>query len=162
MNIHEKRARMRRVLWSWGHSLDEIARLEDESRCFSVWAEDAGNTLKAQRLTGMPGGSGTSDPVGDAVADLEQRRAMYVEASRKTTSEISAILRRKVLIDDLVAALPEIQKRVLELRYIDGHRWTFIALKLHYDESSVRRIETAAVTALAEWFDFETVEDKRF
>jgi len=162
MTVHEKRARMRRVLWDWGHALDGIARLEDELHCFSVWAEDAANTLAAQRLNGMPGGGGCSDSVSEAVEELERRREMYVDAARRASGEISAILRRKVLIDDLVAALPEIQKRVLELRYIDGHRWTYIALKLHYDESSVRRLETAAVTALAERFDFGTVEDKRF
>ncbi len=162
MTVHEKRARVRRMLWDWGHSLDGIARLEDEMRCFGVWAEDAADTLRAQRLTEGPGGSGVADPVARAVEDLERRRGMYIDAARRASSEISAILRRKVLIDDLVAALPEIQKRVIELRYIDGHRWTYIALKLHYDESSVRRLEAAAVSALAERFDFETVEDKRF
>ncbi len=158
MTVHEKRARVRRMLWDWGHALDGIARLEDELHCFSVWAEDARDTLKAQKLSGMPGGGGTGNSVSDAVEELERRREMYVEAAQHSSREISAILRRKVLIDDMVAALPEIQKRVLELRYIDGHRWTYIALKLHYDESSVRRLEAAAVTVLAENLDFETEE----
>lgn len=58
----------------------------------------------------------------------------------------------------LLYKLPQIQKHVIELSYLDGHRWTYISLKLHYDESSVRRLETAAVTTLADNFDFETEE----
>lgn len=159
MTKHEKRARVRRLLWDWGHALDGIARLEDELHCFSVWAEDAGDTLAAQRLSGMPGGGCDGDTVAQAVEELERRREMYVQAAQRSSREISAILRRKVLIDDMVAALPSIQKRIIELRYVDGHRWTYISLKLHYDESSVKRLEAAAVSALAEHFDFEA-EDK--
>jgi DNA-directed RNA polymerase specialized sigma24 family protein len=151
---------MRRILWEWGHSLDRIARLEDELRCFSVWAEDASDTLRAQRLTGTPGGGRAGDSVGEAVEELERRRALYMKSAQLASSEISAILRRKVLIDEMVSALPQVQKRVVDLRYIDGHRWTYIALKLHYDESSVRRLETAAVSALAERFRFDAEEDK--
>lgn len=158
MTVHEKRARMRRLLWDWGHSLDSIARLEDELHFFSVWAEDAGDTLKAQRLTGMPGGGGTGDSVAQAVEGLERRRAMYVKAADRASDEINEILRRKVAIDDLLDGLPQIQRRVIELRYVDGHRWTYISLKLHYDESSVRRIETAAVSALADHFEFDEQE----
>ncbi len=159
MTVHEKRARVRRMLWDWGHALDGIARLEDEMHCFSVWAEDAGDTLKAQRLSGMPGGGGTGDSVSDAVEELERRREMYLKAARAASAEISAILQRKVLIDEFLEELPQIQKRIIELRYLDGHRWTYISLKLHYDESSVKRLEAAAVTSLAEYFDFEA-EDK--
>ena len=159
MTVHEKRARVRRMLWDWGHSLDGIARLEDELHCFSVWAEDAGDTLKAQNLSGMPGGGGTGDSVSGAVEELERRREMYLKAAQTASAEISAVLKRKVMIDELVEALPSIQKRIVGLRYIDGHRWTYISLKLHYDESSVKRLEAAAVTALAEHFDFED-EDK--
>lgn len=159
MTLHEKRARVRRMLWDWGHSLDGIARLEDELHCFSVWAEDAGDTLKAQNLSGMPGGGGTGDSVSDAVEELERRREMYLKASRSTSSEISVILQRKVLIDGLVDGLSSIQKRIVELRYIDGHRWTYISLKLHYDESSVKRLEAGAVATLVKHFDFED-EDK--
>lgn len=159
MTLHEKRARVRRMLWDWGHSLDGIARLEDELHCFSVWAEDAGDTLKAQNLSGMPGGGGTGDSVSDAVEELERRRELYLKAARSASAEISAILQRKVQIDGMVEGLSSIQKRIVELRYIDGHRWTYISLKLHYDESSVKRLEAAAVTALAEHFDFEA-EDK--
>ena len=147
------------MLWDWGHSLDGIARLEDELHCFSVWAEDAGDTLKAQNLSGMPGGGGTGDSVSDAVEELERRRELYLKAARSASAEISAILQRKVQIDGMVEGLSSIQKRIVELRYIDGHRWTYISLKLHYDESSVKRLEAAAVTALAEHFDFEA-EDK--
>ena len=159
MTVHEKRARVRRMLWDWGHSLDGIARLEDELHCFSVWAEDAGDTLKAQNLSGMPGGGGTGDSVSGAVEELERRREMYLKAAQTASAEISAVLKRKVMIDELVEALPSIQKRIVGLRYIDGHRWTYISLKLHYDESSVKRLEAAAVTALAEHFDFVD-EDK--
>ena len=161
MTVHEKRARMRRVLWDWGHALDGIARLEDEMRCFSIWAEDAGDTLKAQNLSGMPGGGCTGDSVSGAVDELERRREMYLKAAQSASAEISAILQRKILIDGLVAALPSIQKRIIELRYIDGHRWTYISLKLHYDISSVKRLEAVAVTSMAEHFDFEG-EDKTF
>jgi len=154
VTVYEKRARMRRLLWDWGHALDGIARLEDELRCFSAWAEDAGDTLAAQRLSGMPGGGCEGDTVSRAVEELERRRAMYAEAAQRASAEISAALRRKVVLDGLIEGLPGIQRRVIELRYLGGHRWTYIALKLYYDESSVKRLEAAAVTALAEQFDF--------
>lgn len=143
------------LLWSWGQTMDLIERKREEMDALLGWAEDAADTLHAQQLTGMPGGGGTADSVARAVVELERRRQMFEDAAADAQRQMEYMLRRKHVMDDLISRLPATQQRILALRYIDGHRWTYIALKMNYDERSVKRHESAAVARLSDWVDID-------
>lgn len=142
----------RQLLWLWGNTIEYIARKREEEQAFAVWAEDAADVLKAQRITDMPRG-GVGKDFSDVIAELERRRQMYAQAECKIHADIENRIRLKETIDELIEHLKPIQQSVLRLRYQDGHQWDFIALKLVYDESSVRRIETEAVKEISKVID---------
>ena len=52
-------------------------------------------------------------------------------------------------MDEAIAELPGDQRRVLELRYRQGCRWEYIALKMCFSAQHVRRLDAAAVDKLA-------------
>ena len=81
---------------------------------------------------------------------------MFEDAAEDARLQMEDMLRRKHVMDELMAELPATQQRILALRYIDGHRWTYIALKMNYDERSVRRHENAAVSSLLKAIPFDT------
>lgn len=148
MTIHEKRHKMRRLLWSWGQTLEYIERKREEQRAFFSWADDAANTLKAQAVSDMPRGGKKSDML-DEIARVKKEREMYKEAARRVNDDIAERLELKRIIDEHVKALGAREQRVIELRYQGGHTsWRYIALKMCYDESAVRRIESTAVDKL--------------
>jgi DNA-directed RNA polymerase specialized sigma24 family protein len=151
----KKRGRVRMLLWSWGQTMDLINQKREEMDALLLWAEDAADTLAAQRLTGMPGGGETADSVSHAVEALDRRRQMYADAAADAQRRMEDMLRRKHAMDDLIERLPMTQQRILSLRYVDGHKWDFIALKMNYDERSVRRHENAAVSTLMKGIEFE-------
>lgn len=142
----------RQLLWLWGNTIEYIARKREEEQAFAVWAEDAADVLKAQRITDMPRG-GVGKDFSDVITELERRRQMYAQAEYKIHDDIANRIRLKGTIDELIEHLKPIQQSVLRLRYQDGHQWDFIALKLVYDESSVRRIETEAVKEISKVID---------
>ena len=153
MTDYEKRGRVRMLLWDWGQVLDLIDRKRHEIETFREWASDA-DTLRAVTITGMPRGSGTSDPTAEAAMMLEQRGDSFRRAEKAAQVEIDAMLRRKAAMDELIATLTTTQQRILSMKYIDGHKWRYIALKMNYDERSVRRHECAAVCKLAGMMEF--------
>lgn len=151
-----RRGKVRMLLWSWGQTMDLIDRKREEMNALLLWAEDAAETLAAQRLSGMPGGGGPADSVARAVEELGRRRKMFEDAAAEAQAQMEEMLRRKHAVDNAIAALPATQQRILALRYVDGHRWGFIALKMNYDERSVKRHENAAVSSLAERLEFKS------
>lgn len=151
---YEKIRQVRRLLWDWGQTLDLIRRKQDEMALFRMWATDA-DTLKAQALTGMPRGGQVSDPVARAVEQLEARRAMFEQAERDAQREIDERLRRKAVMDEIIATLPATQQRILALRYIDGHNWVFVGMKIGIEESNARRQERGALGKIAGYVNFE-------
>ena len=152
-----KRGKVRMLLWSWGQTMDLIGRKREEMDAFLLWAEDAVDTLGAQNLSGMPGGGGPADSVSRAVEELDRRRKMFEDAAADSRRQMDEMLRRKHLVDEWIMALPATQQRILSLRYIDGHRWTYIALKMNYSERGVKGHESAAVKRLAQVMDFSLI-----
>lgn len=67
--------------------------------------------------------------------------------------EITDLVRLRCCVGQLVAALPAEEQQVLLLRYESGWNWTKIALKLSYDERTVRRLEERAVDELDKHID---------
>lgn len=145
----EQMRKTRGYLWRWGATMSVVKRKEAEIAAMHFLVTDATQTLQAQRLTGMPHGSGTSDPTLRAVLELEKRREAYEQTNTAATEVICARLAEKRAIDELMQTwLTDFQIQILTMRYERGHEWNYIALKIPCDESTARKQEQKAIKKL--------------
>lgn len=140
---------VRRMLWRWGNTISALRKLEREREEAQRWANDARDTLRAQNLTGMPRGGRKSD-LSDVVAEYIHRVEMYDDLVKQIDAEIAERIRLRNCIEALVAQLTPMQEKVICYRYIDGHAWRYIAMKMNYDEDHIMRVERQAVDYIAQ------------
>ena len=140
---------VRRMLWRWGNTISALRRLEREREEAQKWANDARDTLRAQNLTGMPRGGRKSD-LSDVVAEYIHRVEMFDDLVKQIDAEIAERIRLRNCIEALVAQLTPMQEKVICYRYIDGHAWRYIAMKMNYDEDHIMRVERQAVDYIAQ------------
>lgn len=81
---------------------------------------------------------GVGDIVGEGVA-----RAVDME--KLLQAKISELCMLREEAEAVIAALPSKERRLLRLRYFHGRSWQEIAMRLHYDESTCRRIHRVLV-----------------
>ena len=140
---------VRRLLWRWGNTISALRRLEREREEAQKWANDARDTMRAQNITGMPRGGRKSD-LSDVVAEYIHRVEMYDDLVKQIDAEIAERIRLRNCIEALVAQLTPMQEKVICYRYIDGHAWRYIAMKMNYDEDHIMRVERQAVDYIAQ------------
>jgi DNA-binding NarL/FixJ family response regulator len=140
----------RGLLSRWGCAMLEIRRMERRSRMLLDLLRDIAPTLKAQCLTGMPHGSGTSDPVTRAVEQMEQRRAEYQGELDAIDREIRQRRAEQESVDELMQrCLTDLQIQIIDLRFREGRTFDYIAGRLNYSEIGVKKQEFKAVSKLS-------------
>lgn len=137
------------MLWRWGNYVSKINRLEEERKIAQKWADDARDTLNAQNLTGMPR-SGKKSDLSDVVQTVQRMERNYRDLVSHVEAESADLIRLRNSMEELVAQLLPFQEKVIFYRYVDGHSWRFIAMKLFCDEATARRHEAQAVDFIAE------------
>jgi len=141
-NLHT----MRRLLWKWGNTLHYVRRKEAEISNLRGLIDDVYDTLGATWPNGQPKASGIAKPVERAVESAQRRVSEYERAIGLIETAIADALRLKAVLDGFVDALPdELDRKIIALRYVDGHRWGYIGLKLSLDESVIRKRERATL-----------------
>ena len=122
MHRKSRRSRIRMLLGQWGGWMVLLERLERELSAARQWiarAEDA--------------------------ALLQTARALETQI----LEEIETLLRMRGSISCLLQKLSASQQQVILLRYEKKLSWMQIALRLNFDERTVRRLEERAADALA-------------
>lgn len=150
----ERRKVARRMLWRWGNTIDHIRRLEAYRREFQAWADEARETLRAHRITGMPG-SGKRGDLSDVLVRTLSRAEKYEREAKTIDAQIDDALRLRRAMDALLAGMSAEEEKIIAYRYIDGHRWTYISMKMNRDESGCRRIEQQVVDRVAEGLEID-------
>lgn len=146
----EQTRKTRMMLARWGCAMMEIRRMERRSRTLIDLLRDIVPTLQAQQLTGMPHGSGVSDPVGRAVEQMEQRRGEYQRELDAIDAEIRQRREEQEMIDDLMRLwLTDLQKQIIDLHFREGRTFDYIAGRLNYSEIGVKKQEFKAVSKLS-------------
>lgn len=147
-----QRAAVRRVLMYWGNA--ERARKEKAERIAEVEQEiNAIYDLHPQALTGMPHGTGISDPTADVAVRATKRAAGLVAIKARLETEMRELDRRASLIEYEVMCLPPLECEVIRLRYVrfgvstTGY-WRKIAMRVNVSEDHVRRLERQGVDRL--------------
>ena len=142
--------RIRRLLDKWGSTIYFVSRKEREIAWAEEMIRDSYCTIGAHVITGdkvtrSPASSG----VERAVERVEERVAMYNESIEMCQEAIKKAMHLKAAIDEIIDEFDQDTRDILRMRYVDRHQWAFIALKMSYDERSVRRKELAAVERLS-------------
>ena len=90
------------------------------------------------QLNGMPHGSDGADKMASMISDivdlmqkLDERRIRCAVGMQK--------------VDEAFDRLPDQQRRVMRLRYIDGMSWNRIKKVTHYEIAHLMRIQAAAL-----------------
>ena len=100
--------------------------------------------------SGIPHSKNPGDPTGRLAASLGDVHARYVDSVCRLRELIADRLVLYNAIDALIVSLPDRQRAVLDLRYRRGKSWEYIANHLHMSGRSVQRLETLAVSKLAQ------------
>lgn len=113
------------TLRQYRHLLREIEGLEREKK------RVLDRYLAPPQPTGMPGGSGNPDRLGEVAA----RREKY---QRLIDEKLDQLIALRAEIEEAIAGLPSADRRLIRLRYIDGRSWQQIAFDLHYSVDWVK------------------------
>lgn len=103
----------------------------------------------AKELTGMPGGSGGSDRIGDTVSKI-------VDLENYIKRQVEKLYELQLLIAEQIDLLPDpLQRNILHRKYILRQNWQQIAEALCYSEPSCFRIHGNALREFADRYGFE-------
>lgn len=94
--------------------------------------------------------SGKQSDLSDVVQTVQRMERNYRDLVSHVEAESADLIRLRNSMEELVAQLPPFQEKVIFYRYVDGHSWRFIAMKLFCDEATARRHECQAVDFVAE------------
>ncbi len=112
---------------------EEIRRLDEKAEVLRARAERL-----TPILTGMPSGSHDHDQMAGIIAEL-------VDNERRTAEKALALTQACEDAERWLDALPEQQRRVMRLYYVDGIRtWKEVAERLPYSYSHTKRIKAVA------------------
>ena len=112
---------------------DEIRQLDEKAMELRARAERL-----TPILTGMPSGTHEHDQMAGIIAEL-------VDNERRTAEKALALTQACEDAERWLDALPEQQRRVMRLYYVDGIRtWKEVAERLPYSYSHTKRIKAVA------------------
>ena len=140
------RKAIRRLLWRWGRVLDYCAERQREIDGFM---ELIRGIEEPQAIQAGPGKTGPGDPTGRLAVRVDELAARYRSEAQRVLDACDKELAFLKAMDEAIAELPGDQRRVLELRYRQGCRWEYIALKMCFSAQHVYRLDAAAVDKLA-------------
>lgn len=116
---------------------EEIRRLDEKAEVLRARAERL-----TPILTGMPSGSHDHDQMAGIIAEL-------VDNERRAAEKALALTQACEDAERWLDALPEQQRRVMRLYYVDGIRtWKEVAEKTPYSYNHVLQIKCAANSRL--------------
>jgi len=138
------------MLTRWGCAMMEIRRLERRNRQLIDLIREIAPTLQAQRLTGMPRGSGTSDPVARSVEQMEQRRSEYQRELDEHDAEIRQRRAEQEAMDELMRLwLTDLQRQIIDLHYREGRTFDYIAGRLECSSRWIKKQEEKAIRKIS-------------
>lgn len=90
------------------------------------------------------------DPTGRAAMRMDELIRRYRGEVNRLTAACDREMAFMAAMDEVLDQLPGDQRRVVELRYKQGARWEYIALKMCFSAQHVKRLESLAIEAIGE------------
>ena len=143
--------RVRAVLWRWGKADKRVDELTEQMNLaikrFDEIDRDIGGHAPPD---GQPRSTVPGDPVFRQYEAREKLRGVYTEEIETCAALIAEEKRFQAGMNELVAALSQVERDVLRERYVNGAaNWEYVGYKLHMDEATARRFEREACKKLA-------------
>ena len=123
---------------TYGDRIKELNQRINEALQYKINCD----TLKAQRLTGMPRIGRISDLTYEAVQRIIDK---YDEDIRNMAEEVNQLIDRKRAVEKALKALNRTEYRLVELRYFIGMRWEKVATEMNYSYMQCHRIHGQAL-----------------
>lgn len=111
-----KRAGMRRMLKRWGAAARICKSKQEEIDDYKALI-DSLYGAGASKITGMPHGSGVSDPTLNTAERAQKLKAQYEKRIENIQADITDLLDECAKIDKELAGLTDKQQEVVNLRY---------------------------------------------
>lgn len=153
------RKAIRRLLWRWGRVLDYCAARQREIAGFLELIDEAAE-MGPPPAGGAAGRSGPGDPTGRAAVRMEELIRRYRGEVARLMAACDREMAFMAAMDAVIDNLPGEQRRVLELRYKQGARWEYIALKMCFSVQHIKRLEAIAVDEIGENISIRKDETK--
>ena len=153
------RKAIRRLLWRWGRVLDYCAARQREIAGFLMLIDEAAE-MGPPPAGGAAGRSGPGDPTGRAAVRMEELIRRYRVEVARLMAACDREMAFMAAMDAVIDELPGEQRRVLELRYKQGARWEYIALKMCFSVQHIKRLEAIAVDEIGENISIRKDETK--
>lgn len=120
----------------------DIKQLEEEIKELELLMVVPG----CQKLTGMPGGGGIGDKIGELVAKADKLRRIY-------RRKVSRLLDLKAEIEAAIEILNEEEQLLIRLYYFAGKTWECTAVEMGVSWATVHRDHRKILYKLAgqEW-----------
>lgn len=152
----EDRRRVRRLLWRWARVASFCARRHKDIEEYSALIESAAD-IRPQQLTGMPHGSGSTDPTERAAARIAQLREMYSDRIAELSSDIDEEMRFYTAVSTAVETLEYTGQTIIDMKYRRELNYDRIAERTGYTPRRVQQIEREAVDKLLKLIVIEEV-----
>lgn len=134
--------RAKRELQSYRQLDKRISEMRERVAAIAERATRATPSLEAERVSGS----------GDR-SRVEQAVAAKVDLERQLSGMIADLdARRKAIQDAIHAMQDEREKRLLELRYIDGRSWVSVTMRMEISEAYSYVIHESALNHFAELY----------
>lgn len=144
MKKNEKTAELEKLLYGYTYIEFEIEGINEKIANLGE-VINSQREIKVQALTGMPGGSGTSDTVYKSVEniiDIYAKEVAYLE------NKLQKAFDRRNYIDDLMGVLDPIEKKLIELKYFKKYKMWMICSSVHYEKSQVYNMLNKSIQKL--------------
>lgn len=148
---------VRRVLWRWGRIDRRIDELMEQMRVAVNRAQSIYEISGSRVMDGQPHGSGTSDPVFQAVEKITRMRELFAQEIESCEAQIKEAQAFKFAMNDVLKKLSPAQQEVIRLRYWEGHHWPYVGYRMHMEESTARKYERAACKELVNFIQVDKV-----
>nr|WP_122013374.1 hypothetical protein [Maliibacterium massiliense] len=145
--LRRRRACVRRALWEWGQAIDLCRSKQAQIAALGRMADEARDTLGAQRITGMPRGGHRGDATQAAVQRICDS---YRQAMDALALQVRDVMARKRALDVLIDDLPPEQRRLAYLRYYERKSWVMVGAGMCYDPDHAKKVERGMLDTLAD------------
>lgn len=153
------RKAIRRLLWRWGRVLEYCAARQREIAGFLALIDEAAE-MGPPPAGGAAGRSGPGDPTGRTAVRMEELIRRYRGEVARLMAACDREMAFMAAMDAVIDELPGEQRRVLELRYKQGARWEYIALKMCFSVQHIKRLEAIAVDEIGKNISIRKDETK--
>lgn len=118
---------------------DAMASVKDTADLIRTLREKAESTTP--NLDGLPHGSGVSDKVGKAAAEIADLEVQLLEEKAESFMRLAKIER-------VIFNLQGRDRQLIQLKYIDGKSWEEVADALNYDMFYLMKVRRRIVNGL--------------